>query len=177
MPMINYKIVYDKITNIIENIALDLMKLENKDYCIAKISSLYWRHLSYINDDKEIDIIIVPSVAFNRLILHREYLQVLDKYVDSFGKDNDWIIVKALREFNRKSLIREYSDEEYLEYLKGETMAYVFKIEQNNELNNRILRLDLCRGINRKDNKFMGGILHVLKHFTIEGYDNSSLNF
>lgn len=33
----------------------------------------------------------------------------------------------------------------------------------------RVFRLDLCRGINESD-LFQGGIFHVLKHFSIEGY-------
>ena len=52
-------------------------------------------------------------------------------------------------------------------------MAYVFKIENDNTINERILRLDLCRGINR-NNVFQGGLFHVFKHFTVEGYDTIS---
>ena len=52
-------------------------------------------------------------------------------------------------------------------------MAYVFKVEEDGTLSERILRLDLCRNIN-PDNIFQGGIFHVFKHFTPEGFDTIS---
>lgn len=54
-------------------------------------------------------------------------------------------------------------------------MAYVFKIENNETISNRILRLDLCRNIN-SSNVFQGGIFHVFKHFTPKGYNTISSN-
>ena len=107
--------------------------------------------------------------------IHRYPLAFLLVYPEYFGQNDDRLIVKALKEYDKHKLIREYTDEEFLEYIRGETMAYVFKVEKDNSISNRILRLDLCRGINGS-NQFQGGIFHVLKHFTIEGYPTISSN-
>lgn len=158
-----------------EEISLILMQHENKDFCLAKVHPDSWRHMSYRDDNKEHRFIIVPSVAFNRLILQREYLKIVDKFPESFGTGNDWDIVRAIKEYDKNNLIREYSDQEFFDYIRGETMAYVFRIEDDANISNRILRLDLCRGINL-DNIFQGGIFHVFKHFTPEGINTISSN-
>ena len=79
------------------------------------------------------------------------------------------------KEYDKNHLLREYSDREFFDYIRGETMAYVFKIEDDETISNRILRLDLCRNIN-SGNVFQGGIFHVFKHFTPEGYNTISSN-
>lgn len=43
--------------------------------------------------------------------------------------------------------MKEYNDEEYLDYIKGETASYIFKIEDGMILSDKVLRLDLCGGI------------------------------
>ena len=52
-------------------------------------------------------------------------------------------------------------------------MAYIFKIEESNKVLDKILRLDLCRNIH-SGNIFQGGIFHILKHFTLDGYHTLS---
>lgn len=164
-PLINKKV---------EDLALGLMKNEEKNHCLAGISIYDWRIISYKNRDGEDDIfVIVPSSAFKRFILDREYLKVLDLFSEHFGCKNDWEIVSAIKKYDKNKLVREYSDEEYLEYLSGETMAYIFKIEKDNSISDKVLRLDLCRGIN-KGNEFQGGIFHILKHFSLGEYETIS---
>jgi hypothetical protein len=165
--------VIQLIGNKITSISQILMNHETKNFCLAKISPYNWHVVSYQNIDTDTTFVIVPSPAFKRFILDRQYLSVVSSYSSLFGTGNDWNIVRAIKSHEHKYLLRDYSDEEFFDYIKGETMAYVFKIENDNTINERILRLDLCRGINR-DNVFQGGIFHVFKHFTVEGYDTIS---
>ena len=158
-----------------EEISLILMKHENKNFYLAKVHPYDWRQVSYRDNDKDLNFIIVPSSSFNRLIIHREYLKVVDKFPAHFGTGNDWDIIHAIKEYDKKNLVREYPDIDFFDYIRSETMAYVFKIEDDVTLSNRILRLDLCRNINI-DNVFQGGIFHVFKHFTPMGFNTISSN-
>ena len=174
--MIDWEKVYIAIKRQVEEISVTLMRHEDKNFCLAQVAPQSWRLVSYkIEQGVETYFVIVPSPAFCRFILNREYLKVVDLHPECFGQNDDRLIVRALKEYDKQKLIREYTDEEFLEYLRGETMAYVFKVEKDSSISNRILRLDLCRGIN-ESNQFQGGILHVLKHFTIEGYSTISSN-
>lgn len=161
------------IQNKMEQIALILMKHENKNFCLAKISPLQWKRLTYRVGEFERSFIVVPSHAFLRLILDREYLKIVDGHSELFGTGNDWNVIRALKDYDKNRLVREYSDREFLDYIQGETMAYVFKVYGGEKISNRILRLDLCRGIDER-NTFRGGIFHVFKHFTPQGYDTIS---
>lgn len=156
-----------------EEISLILMCHEKKDFCLAKVHPLSWRHISYKDTMGEHYFIIIPSPAFDRLIVQHEYLKIVDKYPNLFGTGNDWDIVRAIKEYDKERLVREYSDQEFFDYIRGETMAYVFKIEDDGTLSDKILRLDLCRNIN-PNSKFQGGIFHVFKHFTPDGFNTIS---
>ena len=159
----------------IEEISLVLMQHENKDFCLAKVHPNSWRLLSYVNNHKECRFIIVPSPAFERLILQREYPKIVDKFPEYFGTGNDWNIIRAIKKYDKSRLVREYSDREFFDYIRGETMAYVFKVEDDDTISDRILRLDLCRNIN-PSNLFQGGVFHVFKHFTPKGFNTISSN-
>lgn len=154
-----------------EEIAVGLMNAENKNYCLASVNLNDW-HLFSIERYGNL-YVAVPSMAFNRFVFNREYLKIVDAFPAHFGAKNDWEIVRAMKEHDSSSLVREYSDEEYLDYIKGETTSYIFQIQDGDTLSNKVLRLDLCRGIN-KNNVFMGGIFHILKHFTLGGYETIS---
>lgn len=174
--MIDLEKVYIAIKKQVEEIAIVLMHHEDKNFCLAQVTPQSWRLVSYkVEHEVETYFVIVPSPAFCRFILNREYLKVVDLYPEYFGQNDDRLIVKALKEYDKHKLIREYTDEEFLKYIQGETMAYVFKVEKDSSISNRVLRLDLCRGIN-ENNQFQGGIFHILKHFTIEGYSTISSN-
>lgn len=162
-----------KIQKRMEEISLILMNHECKNFCLAKVHPLNWKHISYKNNGIEHNFVIIPSPAFNRLILQREYLKIVDKYPNLFGTGNDWDIVRAIKEYDKERLLQEYSDQEFFDYIRGETMAYVFKIEDDGTLSDKILRLDLCRNIN-PNSKFQGGIFHVFKHFTPDGFNTIS---
>lgn len=166
------EIIVDKIKEKMKEISLILMEHENKSFCFTKISPLNWRSLSY---NRELHCIITPSPLFNRFIINREYLEVVKNFPFYFGTKNDWNIIRALKEYDKENLLKEYSDCEFFNCIRTETMAYVFKIEPNQTLSNRILRLDLCRNIDI-DNVFQGGIFHVFKHFTPDGFETISSN-
>lgn len=161
------------IQNKIEQIALTLMVHENKNFCLAKISPFQWRRLTYKVGETENSFVIVPSPAFLRFILNREYIKIVDDHPELFGTGNDWNVVRAIKDYDKKRLVREYSDQEFLDYIQGETMAYVFKVYDSGKISDRILRLDLCRGIDKR-NTFQGGIFHTFKHFTPQGYKTIS---
>lgn len=161
------------IQNKVKDISLILMSHENKNHCLANISPYNWYKVTYKKGVENNSFVIVPSPSFIRFILQKEYLNVITSFPSYFGTGNDWNIIRAIKSHEHKYLLRDYSDEDFFDYIKGETMAYVFKVEGNNTINERILRLDLCRSINR-DNVFQGGLFHVFKHFTVEGYDTIS---
>ncbi|WP_302434224.1 hypothetical protein [Xylanibacter rarus] len=173
--MIQFNPIVSEIQEKMKNISFILMQHENKDFCLAKVHTNNWRQLSYRDNHKEYRFIIVSSPVFARLILQREYLKIVDRFPEYFGTENDWNIIRAIKEYDKNFLLREYSDREFFDYIRGETMAYVFKIENNETISNRILRLDLCRNIN-SSNVFQGGIFHVFKHFTPKGYNTISSN-
>lgn len=92
--MIEFNQIICIIQKTMEDISLILMRHENKNYCLAKIHPYSWRHLSYKENNREYRFIIVPSPAFDRLIIQREYLKIVDEFPDSFGTGNDWNIVR-----------------------------------------------------------------------------------
>ena len=168
------KIVSETIIYKMEEVALALMRAEEKNFCLAKVLPYNWRLISIKNENETyFYYVIVPSPAFNRFILECEYLKVVDKYPEYFSTGNDWQIIKAIKEYDKSFFVRDYSDNDFFDYIRGETMAYIFKIEEDNRVSDKILRLDLCRNIH-SGNIFQGGIFHILKHFTLEGYNTLS---
>jgi len=161
-------LVKTKIKNQLEQIAGLLMKHENKPFCLEGISHKDWRIIQV----NEMRYIIVPSSMFKCLILNREYIKVVDKYPNKFGTKNDWDVVKALKLCDKNA--GQISDEEYFNYINNETMAYIFKVDMQDNISERILRLDLCRRIRTQDNTFQGGLFHIFKHFTLDGYKTIS---
>ena len=126
--MIDLEKAYIAIKKRVEVIAVILMCHEDKDFCLAQVAPQSWRFVSYkIEQNVENYFVIVPSPAFCRFILNREYLKIVDLHPECFGQNDDRLIVRALKEYDKHKLIREYTDEEFLEYLRGETMAYVLR--------------------------------------------------
>lgn len=157
-----------------KQVAIILFNIENKNSCLAQIHPRSWERIATENNDKTISYyVIVPSPAFRRLILDEEYLKIVDQYPECFGTGDDWQIVKAIKKFEERFFVRPYSDEEFFDYIRSETMAYVFNINMYGTISDKILRLDLCRDIHQ-GNEFQGGIFHILKHFSLENYGTLS---
>lgn len=98
--------VFDKVTlevqERMEEISLILMRHENKDFCLAKVHPNSWRLLSYSNNHKEYRFILVPSPAFERLIIQREYPKIVDRFPEYFGTGNDWNYCCPVKLFQRE---------------------------------------------------------------------------
>jgi len=116
MNIVEFDKVTSEIQKLIEEISLILMQHENKDFCLAKVHPNSWRQVSYRDNRKEYRFIIVPSPAFERLILQREYPKIVDEFPEYFGTGNDWNIVRAIKEYDKSRLVREYSDREFFDY-------------------------------------------------------------
>ena len=153
------KIYLEKINKRIEEIALILKKHENKNDCTTpnKIDIIKIQYNDY-------EFFIAPSFLFKELIIDYGYINAADQYQRCFGKNDDQCILTALQTYLKFKKIDA-------ENLNKETMAYLFQIV-NGEISDKVLRIDLYREI--KDSKFIGGIFHLLKHFTIEGFDTIS---
>ena len=83
------------------------MQHKDKDFCLAHVTERDWKLISIKNNDGKFQyFVIVPSMAFKRLVLEKEYLRVVEKYPDHFGTNNDWDIVTALKKKCRASLSR-----------------------------------------------------------------------
>ncbi|GAA3945169.1 hypothetical protein GO495_31070 [Chitinophaga oryziterrae] len=103
--------------------------------------------------------------------------EACQKYPNSFGTRNAHSVIEAIFE-TRPEL--GYSDmTTYEQHLSTEQFAMVFKLEKDGSVNHNVLRLDLFRMIKEeKDNpgkyEFIGGLMHLLKHFKFEGHSLST---
>lgn len=114
--MIDLEKAYIAIKKQVEEIAVVLMGHEDKNFCLAQVTPQSWQLVLYkVEQEVESYFVIVPSPAFCRFILNREYLKVVDLYPECFGLNDDRLNVKALKEYDKNKLIREYTDEEFLE--------------------------------------------------------------
>lgn len=100
------------------------------------------------------------------------------KFSDSFGTRDAHAVVEAI--YKTQPELGYNNMTAYEEHLSNEQFAMVFKIENDGSVNHNVLRLDLFRMIKEEiDNpgkfEFIGGIMHLLKHFTFEG-NNLSTN-
>lgn len=97
--MIDWEKVYIAIKRQVEEISVTLMRHEDKNFCLTQVAPQSWRLVSYkIEQGVETYFVIVPSPAFCRFILNREYLKVVDLHPECFGQNDDRLIVRALKE-------------------------------------------------------------------------------
>lgn len=99
------------------------------------------------------------------------------KYPESFGARDAHKVIEAIYKTRPELGYDNMTD--YEDHLSNEQFAMVFKIEQDGTVNHNVLRLDLFRMIkeeikNPGKDEFIGGIMHLLKHFTFEGYNLST---
>ena len=123
--MSNQEKLYSVIAEKIEEIALTLMHHEDKEFCLTQIGCQSWRLLYKPEQDGEVNFVMIPSHSFERLIIEGEYMNVIESYPECFGQNDDRLIVHALKEHNKDRLIHKYTDEEYLEHIRKENMAYI----------------------------------------------------
>ena len=95
--------------------------------------------------------------------------QAVEKLNNLFGTGNAQDVLDALYHISKTTLRKD----EYIEFIRNLACCYVL-FEDNDCLLNHILRIDMFRklDVNRDDptiKDFIGGLLHALKHFSING--------
>lgn len=155
----------------IEDLAVRLMKTDEKAFCRAVFSECNWALMTIPFGDTTRQFVLLPSSKFARLIFGRRYLTAVGKYPELFGTGKVEDVLKALKAIDSAAFPPDYTIERFYDYLKEENMAYVVEITDG-ILGKIVLRLDLFRAIDHGD--FRGGIFHSLKHFTIEDYESIS---
>lgn len=151
----------------VKDCGLFLLAHEDKPYCMEQVPEQTWKEFSS-NGTKYV---IIPTPIFYNYIIDRRYNKVVEKYPENFGTEDDFNIVKAIYMYeNEKNSLRE-SVEDFFSWFKQENHAYIFKVESDESVCDRVLRLDLCRDI--KGKRFLGGLLHAMKHFAIKGVETT----
>ncbi len=103
--------------------------------------------------------------------------EACQKYAECFGTRNAHDVIKAIYQMRP---IEGYDDMTKFEsLLSSEQFAMVFKLESDGSVNHSVLRLDLFRIIKEeKDNpgkfEFIGGLMHLYKHFKYKGFNLST---
>lgn len=157
-----------KITKpVIEDVALRLMKHENKDGAKAGLPFTNYCEINYQERRFFCVMSNVFLAFFKDYILKSQYI-----YPQNFGTGNAEDVLKALYELEKPC---EFED--YIGFLSREQFAYIF--EYKNEIKtDKILRIDLYRHIklNKATNlpEFIGGIFHAFKHFSVNGRNLST---
>ena len=100
--------------------------------------------------------------------------QAAEKLNNLFGTGNAQDVLDALYQISKTNLRKD----EYIEFIRNLACCYVL-FEDNDCLLNHILRIDMFRklDVNRDDptiKDFTGGLLHALKHFSINGKSMST---
>ncbi|SED59879.1 hypothetical protein SAMN04487765_0463 [Tenacibaculum sp. MAR_2010_89] len=156
------KAEFENLRKRVQKISVDLMRHENKNH--AKVGFPITNYRKCEIDGKPF--YYTGSNIF--LILVEEVLIKARKiFPKNFGNGNAVSVLHALNKTrflcnNLKDAIRVYGNENFI---------LVFDNE-NEEEENRILRIDLFRQLNKIRHKkrrydFTGGLFHVLKHFSI----------
>lgn len=136
----------------------------------------YWGHYSYANCSFcDIDGLRINLAADNLFIamVGKLYLQAFNKYSDCYGTGDALDVLKALY-LNSGFKNTGYCFLRYIDVcLAYETCCYAF-FQKGDKYDDEFLRIDLFREIKpSKDNpdnlEFVGGLFHVLKHFSYQG--------
>ncbi|MBQ3609055.1 MAG: hypothetical protein IJO27_02335 [Bacilli bacterium] len=121
----------------------------------------------YIEEDYDFYMIFNGSQL---KLIYSTLLKALENHPDKFGTGDAWNILDALYDVD---IYQQYNDiKSYIEYLSDHACCYIV-YKKGNDFESDILRIDLFRHVkpNEKDNSkydFIGGLMHTLKHFSIE---------
>lgn len=124
--------------------------------------------------DDNIQFYMIFNSTFLNLI-YRGVEKALEEYPDKFGTGNAQDVIEAL--YNVSAYQRFGSIDDYIQFLTDHLCCYIV-YRENGIFSDNILRVDLLRQIlpskdNDAKNDFVGGLLHTLKHFSI---DNQNLS-
>jgi hypothetical protein len=157
---------FQKIREFINRKSLALMKHEGKDSATTGV--VLDNHLKYIINGRTF--YSVETNVFKGLV-EGIYLQAHQKFPEKFGTNNANDVLEALYS------IRPIFDlQRYTEFLRYEQFTYLFELV-NGEVSEKVLRLDLFRQLNTNENgdpEFTGGLMHALKHFSVNGTNLST---
>lgn len=100
--------------------------------------------------------------------------QAIDRLNYLFGTGNANDVLNAIYQVSQT----EFEKDEYIEYIRNLSCCYII-FEKHDGIQDSILRVDMFRQLdNNKSNPFVkdftGGLLHALKHFSINGYNLST---
>jgi len=157
---------YQSIRESIKEKSIALMKHERKES--ATIGVLAENYTQYNINGRTF--YSVKSNVFKHLI-ERFYFAAHKNFPDKFGTGNASDVIEALYKIQPVfDLLR------YTEFLKYEQFAYLMEFSEG-KVSDKVLRLDLFRKLDTNTNgnlEFTGGIMHVLKHFSIRGVNLST---
>ena len=124
--------------------------------------------------DDNIQFYMIFNSTFLNLI-YKGVEKALEEFPDKFGTGNAQDVIEAL--YNVSAYQRFGSIEDYIQFLTDHLCCYIV-YRENGILSDDILRIDLLRQIlpskgDDTKNDFVGGLLHTLKHFSI---DNRNLS-
>ena len=125
--------------------------------------------------DEECDFYLVFNGSFLRMI-YDTLLKASKEHSEKFGTGDANDVINALYEV---SGVYGFKDiERYIEFLSDHACCYVI-YRNNKQFDNDMLRIDLFRLVkpNKMDNSkldFIGGLMHTLKHFSMEDQNLST---
>lgn len=125
--------------------------------------------------DVDTQFYMIFNSTFLRVIYHG-IQSALQEFPDKFGTGNASDIIEAL--YNVSGYKRFGTIEDYIQFLNEHLCCYIVYREKD-AYSDDILRVDLLRQIvpNKNDETkkdFVGGLLHTLKHFSIENQNLST---
>ena len=125
--------------------------------------------IHYKTENYDEDFYVIYNTGFLKTI-SQQIILAQQQYPEKFGIGNADDVIDAL--YSVSGYIAFGDKNAYLDYLIDYNCCYV--VYKNNGLFSDVLKIDLLRRIlpNKKvpsKSDFVGGLLHVLKHFSVEG--------
>ncbi len=152
-----------------ESIAIALGKHENKNAIKVRFAITNYRKVSIENKD-----FYYSGSNIFLGIVDQYLLEAQDRFPEKFGNNNAVTVLSALN----KTRYLHHRLIDAIRIYKNENFIWVYD-SLNEGDDNRVLRLDLFRmlkpvPLEKRKWAFVGGILHVLKHFSFNGKNLST---
>lgn len=154
--------VYKMVKDVVKEKSLLLKDHEKKGFCHAVVPFTDY----VIRKIGGKTFCLVPNNVFN-LIIHQNLIRAQKKYPERFGNGNARDVIRALYDIEP---LKDFDF--FVEMLSREQFCYIVEINNDTDINPKVLRLDLYRKIEpNKDGgfDFVGGIFHCFKHFRYMG--------
>lgn len=139
--------------------------------------SLYNSYICDSVEGKRHFIIFPSSNLFDRLIMREELLRIVTGISPKcFGTNDAMDVLLAL--WKHIDYCQMFDFERFRKFIQHEQFAWVVEYNGDGMVGDRILRLDLYRKLDEREDggyDFTGGLMHVFKHFSFNGYPISYL--